>query len=314
MEQQLEKLSQWIGQSLNISTSFQKQLLSSLIIIFLFIVFRYIFLFIVFRQTKDVKKRYHWRKSIAYVLTILAIFLIGRLWFRGFQSFATFMGIFAAGVAIALQDLIANIAGWLFIMWRRPFEVGDRIEINNQTGDVIDTRLFMFTLMEIGNWVAADQSTGRVIHLPNGLVFKHSLANYSRGFQYIWNEVPVLVTFESNWKKAKEILATIANAHAEHLSTEAEKRVKRAAKRYMIFYNKLTPIVWTSVEDSGVLLTIRYLCDPRKRRSSSEAIWEDILSQFAACNDIDFAYPTTRFYNNRIEGKSQAGGQNSINE
>lgn len=308
MEQQLEKLSQWIQQSLHISIDFQKYLLSSLIIILLFMVFRYIILFIINRQTKDIKKRYHWRKGITYVLTILAIFLIGRIWFRGFQSFATFMGIFAAGVVIALQDLIVNIAAWLFIMWRRPFDVGDRIEIHNHAGDVIDKRLFMFTLMEIGNWVAADQSTGRVIHLPNGLIFKHSLANYSRGFNYIWNEVAVLVTFESNWEKAKEILANIANAHAEHLSTEAEKRVKRAAKRYMIFYNILTPIVWTSVEDSGVLLTIRYLCDPRKRRSTSGAIWEDILRQFATCDDIDFAYPTTRFYNNKREGKPQAGG------
>ena len=67
-------------------------------------------------------------------------------------------------------------------------------------------RIFMFTLMEIGNWVDADQSTGRVIHIPNGKVFKEVLANYSKGFQYIWNEIPVLVTFESNWKKAKEIL------------------------------------------------------------------------------------------------------------
>lgn len=310
MKQPLEKFSQWIEQSLLISTSFQKHLLSSLIIIILFIVLRYIILIIVNRQTKNVKKQYHWRKGISYTLTILGIFLIGRIWFRGFQSFAIFSGIFAAGVAIALQDLLVNMAGWLFIMWRRPFDVGDRIEIYNHAGDVIDQRLFMFTLMEVGNWVAADQSTGRVVHLPNGWIFKHSLANYSRGFHYIWNEVPVLITFESNWEKAKDILAKIANTHAEHLSIEAEKRLKRAAKRYMIFYNKLTPIVWTSVEDSGVLLTIRYLCDPRKRRSTGQEIWEDILRKFAACDDIDFAYPTTRFYHNRHEGKPQAGGQN----
>ena len=102
----------------------------------------------------------------------------------------------------------------------------------------------------------------------------------------------------------------IANKHGEHLSNEAEKRIKNAAKKYMIFYNKLTPIVWTSVKDSGVMLTIRYLCDPRKRRSSEQAIWEDVLRTFANNNDIDFAYPTTRFYDNRQEGKSGTGGAN----
>ncbi|OQX96109.1 hypothetical protein B6I21_01885 [candidate division KSB1 bacterium 4572_119] len=219
------------------------------------------------------------------------------------------MGIFAAGIAIALQDLIINIAGWLFIMWRRPFEAGDRIEIASHKGDVIDKRLFMFTLMEIGEWVDSEQSTGRIVHLPNGLVFRNSLANYSKGFSYIWNEIPILLTFESNWEKAKELLGKIANEHGEHLSGEAEKRVKRAAKKFMIFYSKLTPIVWTSVKDSGVLLTIRYLCDPRKRRSSEQAIWEDILKQFAQNDDIDFAYPTMRYYDNRREGKPGAGGE-----
>jgi len=71
----------------------------------------------------------------------------------------------------------------------------------------------------------------------------------------------------------------------------------------MIFYSKLTPVVYTSVADSGVVLTIRYLTAPRLRRSSSEAIWEAILREFARCDDIDFAYPTQRFYQNPIEGK-----------
>ena len=138
--------------------------------------------------------------------------------------------------------------------------------------------------------------------------------NYSQGFTYIWHEIPVLVTFESNWEKAKQILQEIATQQSEHLSKEAEKRVKQAAKKFMIFYSKLTPIVWTSVKDCGVLLTIRYLSDPRKRRGTEQAIWEDILHQFAANDDIDFAYPTTRFYNNVLEGKPEAGGKQKNNE
>lgn len=71
----------------------------------------------------------------------------------------------------------------------------------------------------------------------------------------------------------------------------------------MIFYKKLTPVVYTTVKDCGVMLTIRYLCAPRKRRGSEQEIWEDILDAFAAHDDIDFAYPTQRFYNNHTEGK-----------
>ena len=126
-------------------------------------------------------------------------------------------------------------------------------------------------------------------------MFTEATANYNKGFQHIWNEIPVLVTFESDWEKAKEILTEIANRCAENLSTTAQK--------YMIFYSKLTPVVYTSVLDSGILLTIRYLTAPRNRRDSSQEIWEAILREFVHCDDIDFAYPTQRFFHNPTEGK-----------
>jgi small-conductance mechanosensitive channel len=236
-----------------------------------------------------------------------------RIWFQGMGSLSTMIGLLSAGVAIALKDALVNLAGWLFIVWRRPFEVGDRIEVGDVAGDVIDLRIFQFTLMEIGNWVQADQSTGRIIHVPNGRVFTQTLANYSKGFQYIWDEVGVLVTFESDWEKAKQILLDIATRHAEHLSSEAEQRVREVSKKFMIFYSKLTPIVYTSVEDCGVLLTLRFLTEPQKRRGRMEAIWEDVLRAFSQQDDIDFAYPTQRFYFNAREGKTgtipRAGGR-----
>ena len=178
-----------------------------------------------------------------------------------------------------------------------------RSATGDTAGDVIDLRIFQFTILEIGNWVDADQSTGRVIHVNNGQVFTESVANFSKGFEHIWNEIAVLVTFESNWEKAKEILREIANRHDEELSAAAEEKLREAARRFMIFYSKLTPTVYTSVKDCGVMLTIRYLCNPRRRRSSEESMWEDILHAFADNDDIDFAYPTQRFYDNIAEGK-----------
>ncbi len=71
----------------------------------------------------------------------------------------------------------------------------------------------------------------------------------------------------------------------------------------MIFYKNLTPIVYTSVKDSGVMLTMRFLCDPRQRRNYEHVIWEEVLKAFAKSNEIDFAYPTQRFYSNKSEGK-----------
>jgi small-conductance mechanosensitive channel len=300
----MDKLTEWLQTALGISPEIQGKLLISLLTILVILFLRRIILKIVFQRIKDIVVRYRWRKSSAYIAFVFVVLILGRVWYEGFESIATYLGLLSAGLAIALKDLLVNLAGWIFIMWRRPFEVGDRIQIGNLAGDVIDLRIFQFTLMEIGGWVDADQSTGRVVHIPNGKVFTEAQANYHKGFQYIWNEIPVLVTFESNWEKAKGILEEIGIRHAEHLSSSVEQRVKEATRKFMIFYSKLTPIVYTSVKDCGVLLTIRYLCEPRRRRESGQAIWEDILKEFAKCGDIDFAYPTQRFYNNVMEGKA----------
>lgn len=281
-------------------------IVESVIIILILLLIRSVGLRVVFGRTDDPKVRYQAKKTASYITFALGVLLVGRIWFQGIQSLALFGGLATAGVAVALRDPIVNLAGWAFILWRRPFSVGDRIQVGDNRGDVVDVRLFQFTILEIGNWVAADQSTGRVIHVPNGRVFIEPVANYARGFRYIWNELAVLVTFESDWRKAKGILLDVVQRNAENLSDEAQERLRASSSQYMIFYTTLTPIVYTSVRDSGVLLTMRYLCDPRRRRSSEEAMWEDILEIFAGEDDIDFAYPTTRFYDNALEGKPGA--------
>lgn len=300
----LEELTGAIQRAFAIDPNIQEKLLVSLAIVLLLWLIRLLVMVVVYRRSEDVRVRYRWKKSSQYVAATIAVFALGVIWIQGFQSFATFLGLLSAGLAIALRDLVANFVGWAFILWRRPFEVGDRIEIGGTAGDVIDLRIFQFTLLEIGNWVDADQSTGRVIHVNNGRIFTESLANFSKGFDFIWNEIAVLVTFESDWKRAKKILGEIAARHGAELSTAAEEKVRQAARRFMIFYSKLTPTVYTSVRDCGVLLTIRYLCDPRRRRSSQEKIWEEILDAFAETEDIDFAYPTQRFFDNLQEGKA----------
>jgi small-conductance mechanosensitive channel len=258
---------------------------------------------IVFLRGREVQVQYRIRKLVAYITWPCAFLVIGRIWFAGFEALSTYLGLLSAGLAIALQSPLVNLAGWAFILWRQPFKVGDRVQLGDYRGDVIDQRIFMFSLMEIGNWVDADQSTGRVLHVPNGKVFTEVLANYGQGFQYIWHEIPVLVTFESDWRKAKQLLLEMAERHGAAISDKAQQQLREAAKKFMIFYKTLTPTVYTSVRDSGVLLTIRYLSDPRKRRSTEQEIWEAILDSFARHADIDFAYPTQRLYANDREGK-----------
>lgn len=246
------------------------------------------------RRTEEARIRYMWQKTSAYAAAAAGALILLRVWFPVIGSPVTYFGLLSAGVAIALKDPLTDVAGWLFIVFRRPFSLGDRISIGRHAGDVIDIRVFAFSILEIGNWVEADQSTGRIIHVPNGMVFSEPVANFTQGFRFIWNEIPVLLTFESDWREAKKALLEIAGRHSLHLGERAEKEIREASRQYMVHYSKLTPIVYTDVRDSGVLLTIRYLCAVKARRSTQESIWEDVLSFVESRSDVALAYPSQR--------------------
>ena len=285
-------------------SSIQVKFIASMIAIIIFFIIRRIVQKYAINNIKDVKIRYRSQKILSYTAFTLTAVIVGQIWFKGIQSITTYLGLLSAGIAIALKDPLVNLIGWQYILWRRPFDVGDRVEIGKKAGDVIDITTFNFTMMEIGNWVNADESTGRIIHVPNGHVFTQHLANYGKGFKYIWNEISVLITFESDWKQAKSILENIAKKRAAHLSKPAEKRVIEASNKFMINDQRLDPKVFTKIGDSGIELTIRYLCTPIRRRRSEQNMWEDILIAFAKYNQIDFAYPTIRRFMNAEEGKT----------
>jgi small-conductance mechanosensitive channel len=304
----MDQFSTWFEQQTTLNPALLWKLLFSALIIIGLLIFRFIAIRIAFRNIdeENVKARYHWKNGIKNTYFVLVVLIIGLYWLERIGSLATFLGLLSAGLAIALKDPVVNFAGWIFIIIRKPLNLGDRIQIGDFSGDVIDIRFFQFTINEINNWVDADQSTGRIIHVPNGHVFTYPLANYNQGFSHIWNEISVLVTFESNWQRAQKLLEVTVNKHAEHFSISARKKLIEASKKYMIFYRTLTPIVYLSVKESGVQLTMRYLIDPRKRRTSEHAIWTDVLLAFSLNSDIEFAYPTQRIFYNPQEGKSDA--------
>lgn len=302
----LTTIMEWIQGLTGMSFQLQGKIFTSILVVVLIYLLRRLIMRVVDRRVDDSRLLYQWSKGTSRVAFALTLLLVAMIWLEAIQSLGTFLGLLSAGIAIALKDLVASLAGWVFILSRRPFQLGDRIQVRDLSGDVVDIRVFQFTLLEIGNWVAADQSTGRVIHVPNSLLLTESVANYTSQFEFIWNELPVLLTFESDWRKGKTILEEILASRVGDEVADAERAVKTASRKFLIHFRKLTPRVYTSVEDSGVLLTLRYICHARQRRGRAEEIWEAVLDAFAAEESIDFAYPTTRMYHNILEGKSEA--------
>ncbi|PKM60016.1 MAG: mechanosensitive ion channel protein MscS [Firmicutes bacterium HGW-Firmicutes-4] len=249
---------------------------------------------LLFRYIDDISRYHALRKRVYYAFSIVYLIILWVLWARNTAYIATYIGLLSAGIAIALKDLFANIAAWFFIMIRKPFEIGQRILINDSRGDVIDIRLFQFSLMEVTDVQVGEQSTGRIVDIPNHFVFTYPTVNYTKGFMYIWNEIKVLITFESDWQLAKQKLTEIVNHHALHFTEEAAEQIKSTARKYMILYNNLTPIVYTDVKESGIELTLRYLCLPKQRRDTNNNIWEDVLKLVSDTPQIELAYPTRR--------------------
>ena len=265
----------------------------SLLVIFLLAV---LLIKLINRKIVEPKRQHTGRKIILYVTIGIAILVVSRIWFQQMGSVTTIISAVAAGTVLALHQALLNIAGWVLIIIRRPYTTGDRIQIGETKGDIVDISIFWTTLLEIGNWVKWEQSTGRIVNCPNSSVFTTQIFNYTKGFEYIWNEIPILITFESNWQKAEEIITQIANELVMDIPTKVEPAIKRMSRRFMIQTGKLTPIVYTTIQDSGVLLSLRYLTDVRQRRTTEVAISRRILEEFAKENDVDFAYPTYRIY------------------
>ncbi len=289
-------------------TDTQSKLILTLVILILSWILRRIMYQSIKRLHHNAQARYTWSKTSNYVFYIIAFISIAMVWSNHIDNIATFLGLLSAGLAFAFKDPIANFAGWYFIVFQKPFKVGDRIQTENLIGDVIDINLFNFTIIEIGHWVDAEQSTGRIVHIPNAVVFTKNISNYNEGINLIWNELKVRITFESDWQLAKELLMKLINEKAPNVEQKAKKELDVAASQYLIFYHNMTPIVYTNVKEYGIELSIRYLCPPKKRRTSTGELWETILVLFqepAYKDKIQLAYPTTRFVHDKKESMNQ---------
>jgi small-conductance mechanosensitive channel len=289
-------LIEWIREILHVGlTDTQIKMLLTVLIIFIQWIIKRIIISSVNKIQSSQTARYSWRKTISYGTNLLTIVCLAFLWSNQFSSFATFLGLLSAGLAIAFKDPIVNMAGWYYIVFRKPFKVGDRVEVDKHIGDVVDISLYEFRLIEIGNWVNGDQSTGRILHIPNMKVFSSVIANYNALVDYIWDEAEVNITFESDWKKAKEILQNILIENTTLIYEQAEQEIQSLSGEYFIQNTKLNPTVFTNVNEYGISFTLRYLTKPNNRRLAKEQIWEAVLDCLSKNENIQFAYPTQRF-------------------
>jgi len=244
------------------------------------------------RRLSDSKTRYSFRKAMSMIfLVVLAIVLL-RIWVPNPQALLVAYGVVAAGIAVALQDLVKNIAGSLTIFVSGLFRVGNRIEMNGVVGDVIDIGLFNTTLLEVRGWINADQATGRIVTVPNGSALNKPVHNYTKHHQYLWDELNVVVTPESNWSEAMRLMGEIGQEHTSEFIEAADQSLTRLERFYYVEGHVLDPNVYVNLSADGYSLTLRYVVDAWQRRSTNSDIWGHVIRVFDERDDI-FIAPTT---------------------
>jgi small-conductance mechanosensitive channel len=246
---------------------------------------------LVLRYVDEPGRRYNAGRIIRRSAGLVVLIALILIWSPGERNVVTLFTVIGAGLAIANREVLLSMAGWLTLAIRVPFRQGDRIEINGVKGDVVDIRLLHSTMLEIGGWVDADQSTGRLVHIPNSWLFQHAAYNYTRGFNFIWNEIPVTVTFRSDWAAARDIMLNLAQESTSIIEQQAAQEIRAMSREYYVHFSILTPFVYVSVQENGIRLTLRYLCEARKRRGTQHALTISLLEAFQAHGSIELAYP-----------------------
>lgn len=245
------------------------------------------------RIDEDSPYFYSVRKVVSYVINISAVLLILGTWIERLGDLTVALGILAAGLAFALSEVIGSFAGWLTIMSGRPFSVGDRIETSNIRGDVVDVGILRTTLMEIGNWLQGDHNTGRIVTVSNAFIFKEPLYNYSAYLRFIWDEISLPITYESDLQKAMRIMIESVQKHPHYQSLlpQAEDQRRQARRKLAVKITSLEPRVFVKLTDNWIEIGMVYPVDNDLRRIFRSEVSQRILSEFAEA-DIRIASQT----------------------
>ncbi len=223
--------------------------------------------------------RYRLRKLVNAAGALATVILITIVFSDKLGNLTVAFGVAGAGIAFALQEVIASIAGWVAVSFGNFYSVGDRVQLGGIIGDVIDIGVLRTTIMETGQWVKADQYNGRIVRVANSFVFKEPVFNYSGDFPFLWDEITVPIKYGSDYKLTREVLQKIADESVGSLVPEAQKTWRTMVTKYRIEDARIEPMVTLIANDNWLEFTIRYVTDFKKRRITKDILFTRILEE-----------------------------------
>ena len=222
--------------------------------------------------------RYRMRKIVVFLGYLFALLFLAGEFSEQLHSITVALGVASAGIAFALQEVIVSIAGWLAISFGRFYKIGDRVQLSGTVGDVIDIGVFSTTLMEIGEWVKADQYSGRVVRIANSFVFTEPVYNFSADFPFLWDEIVMPIKYGSDIQKTRSILQQAADKVVGEYLEPAKAHWKNIYGKYRLEHESIEPSVTLVANDNWLEFTLRYIVDYKKRRAAKDQLFEQIIN------------------------------------
>src|SRR5436309_4049938 len=205
----------------------------------------------------------HTVTRVAVQVTAVLLILLVILGLPG--QLGTFLGLAGAGLTVALKDFIVGFIGWFVLMGKNGIRLGDWVEINGVSGEVVELGMFHTVLLETGNWTDTGHPTGRRVTFTNSFAIEGHYFNFSTSGQWLWDELQVVLpTGQDPYPIIDAIQKKVAEATAES-AKQAEKEWQRAARSRDMSSLSAAPAINVKPIIGGVEIAVRYVTRANER-------------------------------------------------
>lgn len=236
----------------------------------------------ILKKIKNSKKEYLYTQKLKITINIFKILFLIFIWSSKLNNLLTLITVISGAITISLRDFIFNFFAGVYIKITKPFNIEDRIEVNNYKGDVVNLNTLNFELLEVDNIDFTGQSTGIITHVPNSVIFTHPVRNYNKAFDFIWNEIKINIPLDADIEKIRKKILSIVNKN-DVIKANPEtfkKQVNDVSTDYRIYFNQYEPTIYMKIIGDYVEYTVRYSVDPKHARYVNSSIWKHILKAY----------------------------------
>jgi len=271
-----------------------------IVLIFLILIaFSFFLKFLIGRYMEDNQRVYMGNKAINIITITILILVLTFTYIDNIDNIVTILGFVSAGLAIAMKDGFMSIFAWFIIIFGGSVKSGDRIKVTmsgaEYVGDILDISLLRITLQEDVTLTTFEKNrrAGRVIFVPNNYIFTNLVVNYSHyTLRTVWDGIDIVITFDSNHKKASHIMREIAKNYSSGYTDMTRKQLNRLRDRYNLRNANVEPRMLSFIDTYGIKLSVWYLTNAYATLTLRSNISIKIIDAFNSEEDIKIAYPT----------------------